>query len=53
MIEETHLIRLSVDDQSRFAELLLDPPALSSAMERAREAHSRLIRNSTAAPISD
>ena len=53
MIEETNLIRLSVDDQRRFAELLLDSPALSPAMERAREAHSRLIRKSTDAPISD
>ena len=45
-IEETHLIRLSVEDQERFVDLLLNPPALSPAMKRAREAHSRLIRES-------
>ncbi len=43
-IEETHLIRLSVEDQRRFVELLLDPPAIAPALERARQAHDRLIR---------
>ena len=43
-IEETHLIRLSVEDQRRFVELLLDPPAANAAMERARASHARLIR---------
>ncbi len=43
-IEETHLIRLSVEEQQRFVELLLDPPAIAPAMERARQAHDRLIR---------
>lgn len=43
-IEETHLIRLSVEDQRRFVGLLLDPPDASPALERAREAHARLIR---------
>jgi uncharacterized protein (DUF1778 family) len=43
-IEETHLIRLSVEDQRRFVELLLDPPTAVLALERAREAHARLIR---------
>lgn len=42
-IEETMLIRLSVEGQRRFAELLLDPPPLPPAMERAREAHARLV----------
>ncbi|MGO8673488.1 MAG: DUF1778 domain-containing protein [Capsulimonadaceae bacterium] len=50
-IEETHIIQLSMDDQRRFAELLIDPPALSPAMERAREAHTRLIRKSTNARV--
>jgi uncharacterized protein (DUF1778 family) len=45
-IEESHLIRLSVEDQRRFAELLLDPPAIAPVMERARQAHDRLIRES-------
>ena len=33
-IEETHLIRLSAEDQRRFVELLLDPPKLSPALAR-------------------
>src|SRR4051795_8113864 len=45
-IEETHLIRLSVEDQRRFVDLLLNPPELSPALKRARDAHSRLIRKS-------
>ena len=52
-IEEAHLIRLSVDDQRHFAELLLDPPALLPAMKRAREAHARLVRTSTNAAVPD
>lgn len=43
-IEETHLIRLTVEDQRRFVELLLDPPPMAPALERARDAHARLIR---------
>lgn len=49
IIEENTIIHLSVEDQLRFAELLIDPPALSTAMERARQAHAQLIRN----PIND
>jgi len=45
-IEEAHLIRLSIEDQQRFVDLLLDPPPLSPALERARKAHARLIRES-------
>lgn len=45
-IEETHLIRLSIEDQQRFVDLLLNPPPLAPALERARKAHSRLIRES-------
>ena len=41
-IAETHLIRLTVDDQVRFVELLLNPPPRSPALERARDAHKRL-----------
>ena len=41
-IEETHIIRLSVEDQRRFVDLLLNPPPLSPALERARDAHKRL-----------
>jgi uncharacterized protein (DUF1778 family) len=45
-IEETHLIRLSVEDQRLFVELLLDPPLPAPALERAKRAHARLIRES-------
>ncbi len=44
-IEDTHLIRLAADDQRRFVNLLLNPPPLVPAMERAHEAHARLIRD--------
>jgi len=42
-ITETQIIRLSVEDQERFAQTLLDPPPLAPAMQRAQEAHARLI----------
>jgi uncharacterized protein (DUF1778 family) len=41
-IEETQLIRLSIEDQQRFVELLLNPPASNAALLRAAEAHKRL-----------
>ena len=43
-IEEAALIRLSVEDQTRFAELLLNPPEPSDALKRAKAAHGRLVR---------
>jgi uncharacterized protein (DUF1778 family) len=46
-IEEANIIRLSIEDQQRFVDLLLDPPALSPALKRARKAHTRLIRESS------
>jgi hypothetical protein len=36
-------IQLSFEDQRRFVDLLLNPPALAPAMKRARWARSRLI----------
>jgi uncharacterized protein (DUF1778 family) len=45
-IEETNNIRLSIEHLQRFVDLLLNPPRLSPALERARKAHSRLIRES-------
>jgi uncharacterized protein (DUF1778 family) len=42
-IEEAQIIRLSVDDQRRFADLLLNPPPLAPAMKRALKARKRLI----------
>jgi uncharacterized protein (DUF1778 family) len=44
--EEMHNIRLSIEDQQRFVELLLNPPPLSPAMKRAKAAHARLILES-------
>lgn len=43
-IEESQIIRLSVDDQQRFADLLLNPPSPVPTMDRAFDAHARLIR---------
>ena len=45
-IEDAQIIRLSVDDQQRFAELLLNPPPLAPAMQRALKARKRLIADS-------
>lgn len=42
-IEDAQIIRLSVEDQQRFAELLLNPPPLAPAMKRALKARKRLI----------
>jgi uncharacterized protein (DUF1778 family) len=42
-IDDTQLIRLSVEDQRSFVAALLDPPPLNPAMDRARQAHARLI----------
>lgn len=44
VIEESHLIRLSVEDQARFADLLLNPPEPAPGLGRAKEAHRRLVR---------
>ena len=43
-IEETHVIRLSIEDQQRFVDLLLNPPAIAPALKRAKSAHARLFR---------
>jgi uncharacterized protein (DUF1778 family) len=40
-IEETQIIRLSVEDQRAFAEAILNPPPLAPAMERAIERYRR------------
>jgi uncharacterized protein (DUF1778 family) len=45
-IEETQIIRLSVEDQRAFAEAMLNPPPLTPPMERAIE---RCRRHVTAA----
>ena len=43
-IERTQLIRLTTEEQRRFVDLLIDPPAMAPAMERAKQAHASLIR---------
>ena len=45
-IEEAQVIRLSLEDQQRFVELLLNPPVLAPALKRAKRAHARLIASS-------
>ena len=44
-IKETNFFRLSLEDQQRFVDLLIDPPELNSAMQRAAKAHAALIQN--------
>jgi uncharacterized protein (DUF1778 family) len=43
-IQETQIVRLSVEDQRAFAEAILDPPSPSPALIRAAEAYRSLIR---------
>ena len=45
-IDEAQVIRLSVEDQQRFVDLLLKPPVLVPALKRAKNAHARLIASS-------
>lgn len=45
-IAETQIIRLSLAGQEQLAEILSRPPKLTPALERAFEAHRRLIRSS-------
>ncbi len=40
-IEDAQIIRLSVQDQRRFADLLIDPPPLAPAMKCALKARQR------------
>jgi len=42
MIEETQIIRLSVEDQRALADAILNPPPLTPAMERAIERYRKL-----------
>jgi len=45
-IEETHIVRLSADDQCRFVEALINPSPPVPAMTRAHAHHERLIDDS-------
>jgi uncharacterized protein (DUF1778 family) len=40
-IEETQIIRLSVEDEQAFAQAVLNPPPLAPAIERAIERYRR------------
>ena len=44
-IEETRIIRLSIEDQRAFAAAVLNPPPPVPALLRAAEAHRRLIQS--------
>jgi uncharacterized protein (DUF1778 family) len=41
-IEETCVIRLSIEDQQRFVDLLLNPPPPNSALQRSHKHHEQL-----------
>jgi uncharacterized protein (DUF1778 family) len=41
-LEDAGIIKLSVEDQERFAEALINPPPLAPAMQRAVARHRRL-----------
>lgn len=43
-IEETQMIRLSVEDQRAFAASIIDPPEPAPALLRAAKAHRRLVK---------
>ncbi|MBU6299172.1 MAG: DUF1778 domain-containing protein [Alphaproteobacteria bacterium] len=45
-IEESQIIRLSMEDQRALAESILNPPAPTRALRRAKAAHERLIAKS-------
>lgn len=43
-IEQAEVIRLSLADQQRFAEVLLSPPKPTPALKRAMARHDKLLR---------
>ncbi len=45
-IEESQIIRLSLEDQHALAAAILHPPAPAPALRRARNAHRRLVAKS-------
>src|SRR2546427_11701691 len=44
-IEEMHVIRLSVEDQRRFAEALINPPEPNEALKRAAKLHAKHVES--------
>jgi uncharacterized protein (DUF1778 family) len=45
-IEETQIVRLSVEDQRSFVEAILNPPEPTAALRRAFDRHRELIQES-------
>ena len=45
-IEENNVIRMSVEGQQRFVDMLLNPPEPSPALKRAKAAHDALVLES-------
>ena len=41
-IEDAEILRLSAEDQQRFADAILNPPPVAPAMQRAIQRHRRL-----------
>ncbi|HLP67861.1 MAG TPA: DUF1778 domain-containing protein [Rhizobium sp.] len=42
-VEETDVLRLTTEDQVRFAKVLIDPPASNARLARAAKRHADLI----------
>ena len=45
-VEDADIMRLSMEDQKRFAEALMNPPEPEPAFKRAAQRHAKLISNS-------
>ncbi|MCO5147385.1 MAG: DUF1778 domain-containing protein [Aquamicrobium sp.] len=45
-IEDNNVIRLSIEDQQRFVDMLFNPPEPSAALKRAKAAHDELVLES-------
>ena len=45
-IEQAHIIRLSLEDQRRFAEAIINPPDPAPALRRAFRRHRKMIKTS-------
>ena len=43
MIEQAHIMRLSLEDQQRFAHSILNPPAPNASLRRAAKAYRALV----------
>ncbi len=43
-IEESNVIRMSLEDQRRFVDLLINPPTPNQALQNAAKAHADLIQ---------